>query len=413
MLLNVFNQICDFTSRYVLHRALPHGLVSWRYLHPDPPPLIRLHRQLWILQKPPRMPLAAFFFIEFILWLRWICWAGLRASWRAALAWGKTVNEHENISTASQIIRVLSISLGWCIPPAEIYAFGFFRKPRTDILQYVFTHELPAFHIWRDEKLSGKSTSRSCLQDKHKTAKLLAGKGIRVVEAAAMISRGAPFDMSACLQKHDKLFCKPRHGSRSLDAFVIARKDGDDQSALFHARNGIKEAPATPQDLQNAMMKDDFLIEPFLENHPSFAALTSAADAVTLRVITENSPQSGMVCYCATVEIPNDAENGVHFHIILPINLSSGKLERFPNQHLPSRISLVYESLYERMNGFVIPFWEEIHTNALAAHSAFPDVYAIAWDYIVTAQGPYLLEGNTGWGTRTPQILQGGLIKNM
>ena len=57
-----------------------------------------------------------------------------------------------------------------------------------------------------------------------------------------------------------------------------------------------------------------------------------------------------------------------------------------------------------------IPFWSELRKGALASHALFPDVYAIAWDYVVTPDGPLLLEGNTGWATRMPQIFNGGLL---
>jgi hypothetical protein len=40
----------------------------------------------------------------------------------------------------------------------------------------------------------------------------------------------------------------------------------------------------------------------------------------------------------------------------------------------------------------------------------FPDVWAIAWDWVITPSGPVLLEGNSGWGTATPQMIQGGFL---
>lgn len=59
-----------------------------------------------------------------------------------------------------------------------------------------------------------------------------------------------------------------------------------------------------------------------------------------------------------------------------------------------------------------VPFWEEIKQSALSAHQLLPELYAIAWDYVVTPDGPFMLEGNSGWGTTTPQVLYGGLLQN-
>jgi hypothetical protein len=46
------------------------------------------------------------------------------------------------------------------------------------------------------------------------------------------------------------------------------------------------------------------------------------------------------------------------------------------------------------------------------AHAVFPDVWAIAWDWVLTPEGPVLLEGNSGWGTTLPQRLEGGLLRH-
>ncbi len=37
-------------------------------------------------------------------------------------------------------------------------------------------------------------------------------------------------------------------------------------------------------------------------------------------------------------------------------------------------------------------------------------IHAIAWDFVLTASGPRLLEGNTCWGVFVPQWLSGGLV---
>jgi hypothetical protein len=59
---------------------------------------------------------------------------------------------------------------------------------------------------------------------------------------------------------------------------------------------------------------------------------------------------------------------------------------------------------------FIVPHWQALVAASLAAHRQFPDVCAIAWDWIITPEGPLLLEGNTGWGTATPQLILGGFL---
>jgi hypothetical protein len=404
----------DFTDRYFLRRVLPHGIVCWSYFLPHAPPKVRIHRHLWLLGRPSRMPLALFFLIELFLWLRWVLFVGWRATWRAVQFRGETILEKEGLSRASQMMRILCTSLGYCIPPAEIYAFGLYKsQSRRDIWSYIFTHELPAFHLWRNAKLNGKKESLSLLQDKYETTKLLAAKGIPMAPLLRIVYRGTSFDMTACLQSYPRLFCKPRHGSQSQDAFIIETKNGQDHVYFFTVINGIQALPAAQEQLQKAMTHDDFLIEPFLNNHAAFSVLSTTSDIVTMRVITENNPRSGIICYSATIEIPNDSQAAGYNHIILPIDPASGRLQHFPDQHLPAQVKVRYDAIYQRMDGFIIPYWENIYKSALTAHECFPDIYAIAWDYVATPEGPFLLEGNTGWGTRTPQIISGGLLKNI
>ncbi len=360
------------------------------------------------------MPLALFFLIELFLWLRWVLFAGFCATWRAVHYRGETIRKHEGLSRISQMTKILSISLGYCMPPAEIYAFGLYKSSsKRDVLSYIFTHELPAFHLWRNAKRAETLKASQVLQDKYETAKLLGTKGIPMSPLLAMVPRGAAFDAKVFLQDHPRIFLKPRHGSRSQDAFIIEIKNGQGRIAIYAVKNGCQAQPATQEQLCQAMQRDDFLVQPFLNNHDSFSALTPAMDVVTMRVITEYHPRSGISCYSATIEIPHDSDPVQYGHIILPIDLASGRPNPFPDVHLPVEVQARYGAIHQRMGGFIIPFWEDIYKSALHAHECFPDIYAIAWDYVATPKGPYLLEGNTGWGTRTPQMISGGLLLNI
>lgn len=49
----------------------------------------------------------------------------------------------------------------------------------------------------------------------------------------------------------------------------------------------------------------------------------------------------------------------------------------------------------------------------MADSQQFSEIYAIAWDYVITSDGPCMLEGNSGWGATTPQVIYGGLLKKI
>ncbi|MDD5170349.1 MAG: sugar-transfer associated ATP-grasp domain-containing protein [Syntrophales bacterium] len=401
-----------FADRHLLRRSLPHGMINWRYLFPHPPPKVWIHRRLWLLGKPPRLPLVLYFAIEALLWLRWVTFAGWRHSWRVVRRLGAAVSEREGIGRATQLKRVFSLSLCHCLPPGEIYAFGLYRSGyEREMWDYIFTHEAPAFHRWRSAWLGESRESLDALQDKLRLTELLGARGVPMAPVLGVVSRGEQFDIAAWLQTYPSLFCKPRHGSGSRDAFVIEGQ-GSGEASIFAVKNGMTAKPSTIVKLQKALTRDDLLVQPFLTNHPVLEALCPTEDAVTLRLITEVDPRKGVRCYCTTVEIPDASDISGNSFIILPVEIVSGQVMRFPEGRLPAPARSRYDAFYTRMGSCVVPFWDKIAESAITAHQCFPDVYAIAWDYVVTPSGPYMLEGNTGWGTATPQKIRGGLLRD-
>jgi hypothetical protein len=400
-------------DRYFLRRALPHGVVSWRYLLPNPPPKVRIHRQLWLRGRDHRIPLPLFFFIELLLWLRWVSFASWRRSWRVVKHRSAEIGEREGTGKFILLLRVLTMSLCHCIPPAEIFAFGLYRRTsKQDVWDFVFPHEVSAFHRWRDVRPGESAAALALVQDKSGLAEFLADHGIPMAPVLGVIPRGAPFNPATHLQSSPRLFCKPRHGSASRDAFVIERRDDGETPAIFEVYNGMKVQPSSLDSVQKAIGKDDFLVQPLMDNHPLFAPLVRLEDAVTLRIITEQHPDLGARCYSAVLEIPIQEDDGNKCHTILPIDPSSGQIRPFPEQLLPTQAKARHDALFTRLNDRAVPFWDEIKSSAMTAHRQLPELYAIAWDYIITPTGPCMLEGNSGWATTTPQLLLGGLLKN-
>ena len=57
-----------------------------------------------------------------------------------------------------------------------------------------------------------------------------------------------------------------------------------------------------------------------------------------------------------------------------------------------------------------LPDWRSLIDASHRAQAQFPGIWPIAWDWVLTADGPMLLEGNLGWGGAVPQQLQGGWL---
>ncbi len=395
---------------YFFRRALPHGIISWHYLLPFPTPKARIHRNLWLRSRHHRLPFALFFLIEFMLWLRWVLYACWSNSWRAVAHRGRAIAVQEGISRTAQLGHLLRLGLCHCIPPAEAYAFRLYHpESKQKLWDYVFIHEIQAFHRWRGARAGEKPKSLAILQDKFRLAGFLGARGVPMAPVLAMTPRGETFDPEPYLRTRSRIFCKPRHGSASRDAFVI--EGVGDVIGVCAVKSGMKAQPSSLDCLKKAMAGDDFLIQPFLENYPGFADLSPAEDVITLRVITDSHPARGLECYCATMEIPDVSDSVLKGHIILPIEPSSGRITPFP-RHLPPEVRARHDTVYYRIGNRAVPFWDTIMESAIRAHQCFTDVRAIAWDYAITPNGPVMLEGNTGWGATTPQMLHGGLLQD-
>ncbi len=217
----------SFVRRHLLNRSLPHGLVSPRYLLPRQAPEVRIHRSLW-LKGFPRAPLPLFLVMEAFLYLRWTLFSSWRGTFRAVRRLGPTVRDRDGMGMISQFLRVIRVALACCIPPSETYAFRLYRKGQDKrIWNYVFTHELPAFHRWRDLRNGNRGESGRILGDKQATAEILGQDGIPMVPTLEVIPPGGDFSASVQMTGYPGLFVKPRHGSAGRGCFVVKRDGGE------------------------------------------------------------------------------------------------------------------------------------------------------------------------------------------
>ena len=209
----------------------------------------------------------------------------------------------------------------------------------------------------------------------------------------------------------------PWFSSKGIFAITSKGTYRDQGPEIFTTRSGVIRSHTTFSCLKKELRLDDYLVQPFMINHPILASLCNTLDAVTIRIITELQHSHPPAFFCAMLEIPmtDDEKNPeckAPFHIIVPIDPDTGEIRPFPGNLLNPSVRERYNRVYARMNNHTIPFWKEMYKNALDAHHQFKDVYGIAWDFVVTPDGAFLLEGNTGWGSKVPQRITGGLLRD-
>lgn len=413
--MRILARVLRWLRRELVSRPLPHGLLGWQYLWPSDDDRILLHRQLW-WSGPSRWPRPLWLLVELWLWLRWVGFDAWRASWRAVRHFGPRVRTDESIRLRQQAWRVLSLSLVWCIPPFEVYRFRLYRKSARP-LDYVFEHEIAAYHRWRSRPLGLTSASLMLLQDKLALATELTAAGLPMAPTLACLPRGQPAELGDWLEDQVPVFCKTRSGSAAVGAFTAWWEPRGLCGRMFDGRP-LKTTAAVEQAWHRLLNLDDVLVQPRLKNHPDLQALAIGDDAITVRFISQRNGSRhdgrGSECLSATLEIPagHDPRTGGPYYVILPIDAAGGRLLPWSHDDLIEEESRWRDA---RVNAMltpesVVPEWTRLADYSLLAHQRFPDVWGIAWDWVVTPEGPQLLEGNSSWSATTLQMLSGGLL---
>ena len=401
--------------RELWQRHCPQGLISWRYLWPGQDGRIIAHRQIW-WQQGEGWPRWLWLAVQGWQWLRWVGWFGPLALWRTLGRRRAQVAEGEGLGLGQQLWRVGRLTLGWCIPPREIYQFNLHHHPER-ALDYIFTHELPAYHRWRSRPLGLKPASLATLQDKLRLAAQLTPLGIALVPTPHVISRGQAAPLITYLEPGARLFCKTRSGNQGRGAFTVWQQASVAGAAGLRGQGfegkDLADGAAVEAAWQALCQQDDALIQPCLVNHAALEPLAMAGRAITVRYIT--AWQQGQICcLSAVLEVPTHRAEHHHqiLYSLLPLDPARGRVLPWPHpERLPEAARQAMTPLELRLpQPFHLPHWPALAWASHQAQAEFPDLGAIAWDWVITPSGPVLLEGNTGWGTATPQMIRGGLL---
>lgn len=397
--------------RELWQRRRPHGLLGWRYLWPGRDGRIRHHREYWWAAGdgwPRPLWLAA----EAWFWLRWCGWEAWVSTWRGVGQAGGEVAEREGIPRWRQALRVGHLALVWCLPPGEAYRFGHYRNP-TQALDFIHDTELRGFHRSRNRAMGLRPGTLELLQDKAALAAELETLGVPVAATTRCVTRASTASaLSDCLNGLDRVFCKTRSGSRGRGAFTAWRAGNGLAGRRFEGGD-LADTHAVEAAWRQLLEQDDALVQPCLTNHPRLAPLAASGEAITVRFISQWRG-SALVCLAAVLEMPADADSSMDRpgYTILPIEDSSGRLLPWPRPGtLPERARDDLRRVWARLPaGFRLPDWPALVRDSYRVHQLFPDVWAIAWDWVLTPAGPVLLEGNSGFGVSVPQRLAGGFL---
>jgi len=363
------------------------------------------------------------------LWIVLQSWLALR--WRLFFARPETdlmvarfalfIERTEGVSPALQRARILELSRRYCIHPIDAYRFRLYRDPDR-VLDYVYDVETAGMHLLMNGPKRLPDHDR--LMDKVAFAERALRIGLPVVPTLALLERGDDEDLRVladiCAASKGGVFVKARASSRAEGAFLV-QQVGEEDKIEGRSFDGtpIRGTDELRAALRAICRTDSALVQPFLTTHSSLTNAKTSRDAVVLRVISRRGSGKGGKSDLpfALLRFPMTVQSRLgkpsRFEVVARVQTENGAITRgiCSSLELLPHTRELEDSVFCQLSAeATVPFWQEIQRHSLAAQEAYRQLSTIAWDWVVTDEGPKLLEGNVIWGMRLPQEMEGGLL---
>jgi hypothetical protein len=233
----------------------------------------------------------------------------------------------------------------------------------------------------------GDPAAHRLLLDKQATGAMLQRAGLATPAIHAVIERGSAPDPSLPVwTRPGALFIKPRRGAGGRGSYTATI--GDKGLGASIARH-----------IAFLASDDDLLVQDRIAAAPELADLATSGRPPVLRVAVARAVAGKPFVHAASLSIQVPRENPRDFlrgQLRAPVEPTTGQLgaglsfreagrrvERLPWNDAP-------------LAGRTLEVWPAASAIVLRAMELVPDLPLVAWDIIPAAEGPVILEGNTG-----------------
>jgi hypothetical protein len=152
------------------------------------------------------------------------------------------------------------------------------------------------------------------------------------------------------------------------------------------------------EKLARQSLKDDFLVQPRLANHPALDDISNGALA-TVRLLTcrnENGiPEATNAAF--RMAIGNSVVDNFHQGgLATKVDLETGVIGIASDIGISPDVGWreTHPVSCARFAGRTLPHWQEVVALAVKAHEAFPARVVVGWDVAMLADGAMIIEGN-------------------
>jgi len=300
---------------------------------------------------------------------------------------GAVIRSRYGKSVPAQIREQLSLYFSDGILPPWYYIFSLHDEGARRAPTYIQRFETKTCYFRVLKRRKG-----SPLNDKSAFAAHCAKHGIRSVQTLMIIDGGDP---ARPLPDRD-LFVKPRGGRGGRGA---ERWDCVAPRTFASPAGERLTADELMSQLVERSRERPLIVQPRMKPHPGLAKITSGA-LPTLRVLTcldENNEPQVMTAMIRTSFGANKTVDNLHAGGIgTLVDVDTGKLGKASNLGADARLGWfsAHPDTGAPIEGILVPCWEDVKRQAVAAHRAFDDRVVIGWDIAVLEDGPIFIEGN-------------------
>ena len=156
-----------------------------------------------------------------------------------------------------------------------------------------------------------------------------------------------------------------------------------------------------------------FILQKYLLPHPKLRPIMPSGCLGTVRVLTMiTDGEARILMACLKIPTGDNAidnfKSGLSGNLVADVDMDSGRLLKSFGPGSDG-LGLVEEFFFhpdsgERLQGFMVPCWQQLLKTALNGAMAFRELGAIGWDIALTEDGPCLIEGNAHYGSDIHQV---------
>ncbi|MFM8745589.1 MAG: sugar-transfer associated ATP-grasp domain-containing protein [Aestuariivirga sp.] len=371
--------------------GLPMAL--WRAFRGKPaaslPPAEYLHRYYaWTYWRLPWGPLKAA--VAAVMWPV----ALIAAIWLFTGRNGKAIAARSGVSVAAQALGQADMAARHAIAPFWYYMFELYLPERgRQAGLYLTAHETigPAYALLQPPE------GADFLDDKIWFAEHCHAAGVRAVPVFMHFSKGERRPLKGGVDQLPEadLFVKPRSGA---GGHRMERWDFIGGGRYRDAHGTVLDGAALVQKLARQSLKDDFLVQPRLKNHPALDDIANGALA-TVRLLTcrdgQGRPEAANAAF--RMAIGNSVVDNFHQGgLATAVNLATGEIGIASDIGVRPEVGWrdTHPVSGARFAGRILPHWPEVVALAIKAHEAFPQRVVVGWDVAMLEDGAMIIEGN-------------------